>query len=189
MVWSSFLYRGFLFGPLALARHDCQPVGRVVSHGELWAVEVQKSLKPYDCCISGLANTDIEAESNFYTQISQEVKVGEEITIRWGAVHCPCLCCSGLHGHNPCLMCDPALANTGYCCKYLLHRLVIGIWLHQYLIQVTKVQCRQNPDYAIGDVELINISTFGNGYIMQRPQCGGSARGRRVLVYNHQHHQ
>ena len=81
----SFWQRGgFLFGPLALVRHDCQPVGRVVPHGELWAVE-----------------------------ISQEVKVGEEITVQWGAVHCPCLCCSGLHRHNPCLMCDPTLANTG----------------------------------------------------------------------------
>ena len=43
----------------------------------------------------------------------RNIKVGEEITVRWGAVHCPCLCCSGLHRHNPCLMCDPTLANTG----------------------------------------------------------------------------
>ena len=59
----------FLFGPLALVRHDCQPAGRVVPHGKLWAVE-----------------------------ISQEVKVEEEITVQWGAVHCLCLCCNPLLG-------------------------------------------------------------------------------------------
>ena len=45
--FSFFVYRQFFFGPLALARHDCQPVGRIVAGtgedgevGDHWAVEV-----------------------------------------------------------------------------------------------------------------------------------------------------
>ena len=36
----AMFFRGFIFMSLALVRHHCQPMGKIVEHGEFYGVKV-----------------------------------------------------------------------------------------------------------------------------------------------------
>ena len=81
-----------LFGPLAHARHSCQPNARVTS----------------------VRRADI-GEEIYVVKIIQAVEEGEELRVRWSATECDCLHCAAMFWpREPCDFCQAGDIVEGY---------------------------------------------------------------------------